>query len=214
MTHSNILKIDQHNPDNTIIKKAADYLARGEIIVAPTETRYGLLARADNQRALNKLYEIKKRPVQMPTAIFVRSIDEIKKLGETGRIAQILAEKFLPGPLTLVLENKSTYSQPIVIEDKIGFRCSSSPFIESLLKEIDFHVTATSANLSGLPEPSEICQIFDIFGDKIKLYLDSGPLNFVTSTVVHCWNGLYKILREGAVETAKIKTAIMDAGVQ
>jgi len=205
---SNILKIDKDNPDKTSIMKATAILRDGGIIVSPTETLYGILGRADRNDIVREIYNIKKRNITAPCSIFVNSTNEMARLGEYNNTVEELASSFLPGPLTLVLKNLSSFKPPIIIDEKIGFRLSSSPVIAAVLENLNCPLTATSANLSGRPEPSTIEEISKIFGEKVNLYLDSGPLISLTSTVVECLDNKFNILRHGAVSEADIRNCM------
>jgi L-threonylcarbamoyladenylate synthase len=209
MKNLNIRKIDAKRPAEELIVLPADILKKGGIVVAPTETKYGLLGRIDKTETIDKLYDLKKRPATMATAIFVRSQDEIFRFGMETKISKKLAADFLPGPLTLVLKNISDYHKPVVINNKIGVRYSSSPVMQKLLDAVDFNLTATSANLSGGDELDTIENIAEIFGDDVDLYLDAGRLNAPSSTVVQCINDEYQILREGAIAEDAITKSLM-----
>ncbi len=204
MTAPKILKTDRAQPTENLIAVTAEILKNGGIVVAPSETRYGLLGRIDNVKTVNRLYDLKQRPETMATAIFIRSRNHIPEFAFETKISKKLAEDFLPGPLTLVLKNKSGYQAPIVIKNKIGIRCSSSVFIKKILSAVDFNLTATSANISSGDEPETIDEIADIFGADVDLYLDSGRLNSRPSTVVECLGDNYLILRAGAITEEKI----------
>jgi L-threonylcarbamoyladenylate synthase len=201
---SNIILIDSQNPSDDSVKKTAENLKSGELVVAPTETRYGLLGRADSPSALDKLYKVKNRPKSMPTALFVKSINEILRYAKTTQISNKIISTFLPGPLTLVMEANCELPSPIVVDNKIGIRYSSSPFIEKLLNEIDFPVTATSANLYQAGESSNISETVSVFGDRISLYVDAGELSETVSTVVDITSGNPIILRKGAISEKDI----------
>ncbi len=209
MTAPKILKTDRDQPTENLITVTADILKNGGIVVAPSETRYGLLGRIDNAETINRLYDLKKRPETMATAIFVSSRNEISEFGHETKISKKLAADFLPGPLTLVLKNKSDYRAPVVVNDKIGIRCSSSVFIEKILSAIDFNLTATSANISGSDDLETIDEIADVFGTDVDLYLDSGRLNSAPSTVVECIEDDYLILRAGTITEESIKKCIV-----
>lgn len=196
---SNIRKINQLYPEPEILKEALLILTEMGIVMAPTETKYGLLARIDNSDIVKKVYDIKNRSLSMPTAIFVRSYDELQKFGQMNAIAQKIAEEFLPGPMTLILKARADYPVPIVVNSKIGLRFSSSEIITRLLALTDFNLTATSANISGDDDPENIEDARRQFGDNINLYLDAGPLNGPASTVIDCSGETYKVLREGAI---------------
>jgi len=208
ITSSNIRRIDPLHPEPEILKEAVQILTEMGIVMAPTETKYGLLARIDKSEMVQKVYDIKKRPYSMPTAIFVRSFDEIQKFGEINITAQKIAEKFLPGPMTLVLKARADYPAPIVIDNKIGLRFSSSEIIRQHQAGPDFNLTATSANISGDDDPENIEEAINKFGKNIDLYLDAGPLNGLASTVVDCSGETYKILREGAISEKDIRKSL------
>ena len=208
MTAPNILKTDRDQPTENLITLTAEILKNGGIVVAPSETRYGLLARIDDAEAINRLYDLKQRPETMATAIFVRSQNEISEFAYETKISKKLAADFLPGPLTLVLKNGSDYQPPVVVNNKIGIRCSSSVLIEKTVSAIDFNLTATSANISGGMDLETIDEIADAFGTRVDLYLDSGRLNSPPSTVVECIEDDYLILRAGAITDEKIKQSV------
>jgi len=208
MTTPKILKTDRALPTENLIALTAEILKNGGIIVAPSETRYGLLGRVDNVQTVSRLYDLKQRPETMATAIFIRSRNDISQFAFETKISKKLADDFLPGPLTLILKNKSGYQSPIVIKNKIGIRCSSSVFIEKILSAIDFNLTATSANISGGDEPETIDEILDSFGADVDLYIDSGRLNSPPSTVVECLDDNYLILRAGAITEKRINEKV------
>lgn len=202
--------IEYSTPDQEIVGRAASILGEGGLIVAPTETRYGLLARADSSEAVTRLYSIKGRPITLPTAIFVSDIDGISNYGPLNAAARRLAEKFLPGPLTLVIGATADLGEPLVVDKKIGIRLSSAPFIRSLLEKIDFPVTATSANLSGDRELETVDEIARAFGGKIDLYVDVGVLDNPVSTVVDASKDSPIVLRTGAIAESEI-LALLDS---
>jgi len=167
-----------------IVVSAIEMLKRGDLLVAPTETRYGLLANAADNKALEKLYQAKNRPGFMPTAIFVSSQDEIFRYGKKTKTAERLAKAYLPGPLTLILDTNIEEKKYVVYKGKIGIRYSSLLLITDILKRIDFPLSATSANISGANECDSIEAIKNEFTDLVSLYIDGGTLTNDASTVV------------------------------
>lgn len=208
MTKINHTSIDFHNPAPEAIRLAVDVLASDGLIVAPTETSYGLLARADSPGALTRLYEAKQRPKSMPTAIFVDSIDSITKFAVFTVSAKRIAEKFLPGPVTLVLEASIKLDEPVVMRGKIGIRISSAPFISRLLENVDFPITATSANRSGAGSSALIPEIICAFDSSVDIYFDSGRCDKPASSVVDCASLTPRILRAEAISEKQIKAVI------
>ena len=203
-----VLKIDPVEPDDTALERAAACIRQGGLVVAPTETRYGLLARADRQDVLEKLYRVKNRDLNKPTAVLVREIAELSRYGAMSPAAERLAKEFLPGPLTLVLEATEAWPPPRVVEGKIGLRFSSAPLVSALLGRLDMAVTATSANISGRPDHDSVEGIASELKDQVDLYLDGGALTGPTSTVVDCSGPHPRLLREGAITREEIARTV------
>ncbi len=208
MNDSDLVTVDLENPDPVTVEQAGERLRRGQLLVVPTETRYGLLMRADQRELVERLYHLKKKKISSPTAMFLRDYGQISTYGETNRLSDTLAGSFLPGPITLVVKAIVDLGEPIVVDGKIGVRVSSSPLIDLLLQRIDFPVTATSANISGGQEFDTVREIAAVLGDDVDLYLDAGPLSGPASTVVDCSNGEAKVLRYGAISREMIEKAL------
>lgn len=209
MTDSIIQQIDLLVPSESTIAYACEILQNGGLVVAPTETRYGLLARVDQSEAVEKLFDVKGRDTSKPSAIFVNNISELSKLAEVVPIADKLARTFLPGPLTLVLKAKREFGTQFTQNGLTGFRISSSKVISSISEKSGLLLSATSANISGEPETETIEKIHEQFGDKIDLYLDSGRLNNPVSTVVQVVDREFRILRAGAISESEIQKALI-----
>ncbi len=205
-----IRKIDIHKPDPAVIDEAAEIIKSDGVVVAPTETRYGLLARADHPVAVKRVFTIKGRDKTSPVSVFVKNHDHIGEFAEENDISRNLKLKLLPGPLTLVLRARDEILPQVVSDGRIGIRLSSSPVIARLMRQMDCCMTATSANRSGSAELDTIEEIADVFGDKVDMYLDAGRLDRSSSTVVDCSGGGYKILRVGNVPESAIENAVME----
>jgi L-threonylcarbamoyladenylate synthase len=208
MPTASIMSVDLSSPNKRAISRAVSALCDGLLVVAPTETRYGLLARADNPHALELMMAAKQRPVSMPVAVFVPSVHRIPQLAVLSKQGKLLADKFLPGPMTLVLEDRSKLPPPCVQKKKIGIRVTSSKIISEIIEQLAFPVTATSANLSGETDADTIDDIVIAFRDSVALYLDGGRLANPASTVVDCTVEPAAILREGAISCSAIDTAL------
>lgn len=193
------LTIDPAAPDHETLDRAAEVIRAGGLVVAPTETRYGLLGQATDPTAVRRLCAAKGRAFHHPVAAFVASIEELDRYAEVGEAARTLAARFLPGPLTLVLRTAVNWPEPIVVAGKTGFRISPSPTIAGLLERVGRPLTATSANLSGQPEEITVAAIEMQLGESVALYLEAGPLSGKVSTVLDCTGRHPKILREGAI---------------
>ncbi len=143
-----------------------------------------------------------------PTAIFVSNADEIARYAEMTTSARMLAERFLPGPLTLVLESRVDWKEPIAVAGKIAFRVSSAPFICRLMAAVGRPLTATSANRSGDDRVWTVGDVLVSLGDTMDLCVDAGRLDAVPSTVVDCSGETVSVLRAGAVPEAEITATL------
>jgi L-threonylcarbamoyladenylate synthase len=203
-----VLRIDGTSPDPAALDQAAQALSCGELVVAPTETRYGLLVRADKQEYVEKLYALKQKDQHQATALFVRDLAEAGKLGCLTAAVKTLFEQYLPGPLTLVMQAIPEWSPPRVVNGKIGLRCSSAVTILGLLNRLPIPLTATSANISGESDAQSVEELAAVFGDRVALYLDAGQLAGEVSTVVDCSAEPVRILREGAISREQIEKTL------
>jgi L-threonylcarbamoyladenylate synthase len=201
-------------PDPAVLDQAAEALLNGELVVAPTETRYGLLVRADRQKYIEKLYGLKQRDLCQATALFVRDLAGAEKLGRITIAGEALYEKFLPGPLTLILKAVPDWPPPRVVDGKIGLRCSSAATVRGLMERLPMPLTATSANISGESDVESVEALAAVFGDRVGLYLDAGPLVGAVSTVVDCSVDPVRILREGAISRRQIELTLGKSNVR
>lgn len=193
------ITIDPKNLNQTDFSKAADALRRGEVIAFPTETVYGIAARADSKKATEKLYRLKQRLAAKPFSIAVSDPNKAAKDYFYNLIpfGWRLVEKFWPGPLTIIYYQKE--------EEKIGIRVPSGAVAEKILKQVDFPVYLPSANRSGQREAVTAAEVESIFGDEIDLILDGGPARDKTaSTVVDLTVKPFKILRQGLISENEI----------
>ena len=210
MTDCPVVRIDCENPQGRLIDQAVALLLRGDLVVAPTETRYGLLARADDSKSLEKLYRAKDRDRAAAVAIFVDSIEALDTYGVMTPSARRLAKRFMPGPLTLVLTAADETTLPVESDGRVGLRVSSSPVVKAILEKVRKPLTATSANLTGHGEAETIDQVVEAFAGDVALYLDGGRLAGTVSTVVLCQGGRTELLREGALSADGIASVLKE----
>lgn len=183
--------------------KAAEALKKGGIVLYPTDTLYGLAIDATNPAALARLRELKGREKDKPISIVVPDIDAIETYAEFGPEARAIAERFLPGALTLVLKSKSTIPDELTKDGTIGIRIPDDPFCLARARAFGKPFTATSANRSGEETRETVEEILEQFGEKramISLAVDDGPRKGgIPSTIVSVEGGDTKVLREGAI---------------
>lgn len=208
MNEQRICLVDVDGLQPALLERAAKALSEGDLVVAPTETRYGLLARADDAAALEKLYHAKGRKSGTPVAVFVNDVTALGACSVMTASSDVLAARFLPGPLTLVLKAAPGNDWPAVNDGWVGLRVSSSRIVQALVGSTQFPLSATSANKSGDPETETIEEVYDALGDEVALYLDAGRLTRAVSTVVRCDGERIEILREGSVSRNDVMAAL------
>ena len=193
------------------LSQAIASLERGDVVVFPTETVYGLGADALNPAAVEKVFQLKGRNPDTPIPIIVADQAMLKDLvEEIPSIARKLMERFWPGPLTLVLPaGPGTPKQLLNRTGGIGVRISSQPRATQLARELRRPLTATSANPSGQPAASTIDQAQNYFAGEIEIFLDGGKLPSKTgSSVVEVSDDRIKIIREGEISAAQLAVSI------
>ena len=163
-------------PDS--IRRAAQALARGEIVAFPTETVYGLGANALDARAVAKVFAAKERPRFNPLIVHIPNIAEATEYALVNDVARRLAEAFWPGPLTLVLKRRSTCAIADLVSaglDTIALRAPAHPVAQALLAKAALPIAAPSANRSGRISPTTAEHVEAELGDLPAMILDGGP---------------------------------------
>jgi L-threonylcarbamoyladenylate synthase len=195
--------------DAAAIAEAAGVLSRGGLAAFPTETVYGLGARADDPRAVASLYAAKGRPSFNPLIAHVRDLGAAKRLGDFSEAALQLAEKFWPGPLTIVVKaalNDSVCELARAGLDTIAIRMPSHEVARTLLASVDFPIVAPSANRSGHVSPTTAQHVFDDLAGKIDLILDGGmSKGGIESTIVDLSGGAPRLLRSGGIARGEVE---------
>ena len=199
---------------NDTIQLASRSLQNGEVIVMPTDTVYGLAALAEDESAVKKIFKIKNRPKTMPLIIFVRSLEEAKKIAEFNELDIILAKNFWPGPLTLILNKKKKiiYNGDKRLS-KIGIRIPRNKTMLSLLNNIKKPLATTSANLHKEKNGRSIKNLKILFSKDLKTAIFSNEkMTFKESTLVATYANEVKILRHGQLNKSQIRKVIKSHG--
>jgi L-threonylcarbamoyladenylate synthase len=189
-----ITKIIQENE----IEKAIQYVKQGKIIIYPTESCYALGVNALDEQAIMKIRNIKGRYDKAITVI-VSDLNVMKKYGYIGKRASMLADTFMPGPLTLVVDKKEIIPD-ILDPNEIAFRISSHPVAHELVKKFGGIITTTSANISGNPPIYKISEILSVFNNRVDLIINGGNLEKnPVSTILSLRANIPYIKREGVI---------------
>lgn len=211
MRKTEILRLSTEEENRKIIRQAAEVIKKGGLLCFPTETVYALGADAANQKAVKKVFELKKREMDKPMAVFLSGPEELKRFASPiNTPARKLMESFWPGPLTLIFKAKTGRLDYLTgREGKLGVRVSSSGLVPMLLNQAQTPITATSANLSGKKEPVSADEVLKCFGGKIDLILDGGSArDYLPSSVVDVSGDVPILIREGRISFDELKRVV------
>jgi L-threonylcarbamoyladenylate synthase len=194
------------------IEHAARLIREGELVAFPTETVYGLGGDATNERAVAKIFEAKGRPQFNPLISHVLDAGEAEQLVQWNDIADKLAARFWPGPLTLVLPR--TRNSPIALLataglDTAAIRAPAHPMAQALIRAVSRPIAAPSANRSGAVSPTRAEHVAQSLGDRVTLILDGGPCEVgLESTVLDLTTSTPTLLRPGGATREAIEAVI------
>jgi len=212
MMETKIIRIeDKENLKDDQLMEAAEILRKGGIVAFPTETVYGLGANALETQASAKIYAAKGRPSDNPLIAHIASIDDLPKLAakipEAGRK---LAEKYWPGPLTLVFPKKEIVPYGTTGGlDTVAVRMPSDPIATRLIRLAGVPVAAPSANTSGRPSPTRAEHVIEDMNGKIEMIIDGGEVGIgVESTIVDVSGEIPTLLRPGAITMEMLKETV------
>ena len=193
------------------IKKAIKYLNNNECIAIPTETVYGLAGNAYSDKAVSRVYKLKKRPRSNPLIAHYYNLRDLKKDCEIDKTFKRLYNKFCPGPISFILKLKKTSKISKIItnnSNSIAVRFPSHPLTRKLLKKINYPLAAPSANISTSISPVSKQDVIDEFGSKLKFILDGGSSRIGLESTIINLIGKPHILRLGGINSKLIHKLI------
>jgi L-threonylcarbamoyladenylate synthase len=191
------------------LDEAADLLKKGSIVAFPTETVYGLGASVFCQNAIKEIFRIKGRPLDNPLIVHISSLNQLEHIvEESSNHFQKLAERFFPGPLTVLLPKKR--SVPEIVSaglPTIGVRMPKHPLALALIEKVGSPLVAPSANLSGKPSSTTAQHVFEDFENSIPIF-DGGPCLYGIESTVLALEPKPVILRPGAVSKEELEDVL------
>lgn len=205
-----VLKVDGHNPDPEELKRVCEAIYASELVVYPTETVYGLGADATSDEAVGKVFKAKSRPLEEPISVAVDSLSMSYQVGKIYLEEEKLIRKFLPGPLTIIVEARPLVSNLLLGgTEKIGIRIPDQPVTLKLIEIVGGPITSTSANITGHPAPIEVGEAVEQLGDFVEYAIDAGSSSIgESSTVVDMTGDDLRIIREGPISESEIRSVI------
>ena len=216
---ANALNTEILGIDGASLDRAAELLTEGQVVAVPTETVYGLAANAFDEKAVCRIFEAKGRPADNPLIVHIADVSELEKLSPSvPELAHRCAERFWPGPLTMILPKADII--PSVTSgglDTVGIRMPADKTARAVIKRCGFPLAAPSANLSGSPSPTALRHVYDDMNGRIPAIIDGGDCSVGVESTVICFDGdRIRILRPGFVspdDLAEVAETIVDKGV-
>lgn len=197
-----------HKMITSNIETAIKALLNDELAALPTETVYGLAGNASKDHVIRKIFDLKKRPFYNPVIVHIKSASCLNEIAQNiPEIALNLAEKFWPGPLTLLLEKKPEISDLITAgKDTVAVRVPNHPLFLSVLEQIEFPLAAPSANPFGSISPTCAAHVFNYFGESLNVILDGGVCDKgIESTIIGFEGNTPVLYRHGSISMEDIE---------
>ncbi|MBC5739476.1 threonylcarbamoyl-AMP synthase [Blautia sp. 2744] len=208
-----IVAMTSENLDMDAIKRAGDILKAGGLVAFPTETVYGLGGNALDPQASMKIYAAKGRPSDNPLIVHIAEADQLAEITtEIPQGAKILAEKYWPGPLTMILPKADIVPKETTGGlDSVAVRFPSDRIAQELIKAAGGFVAAPSANTSGRPSPTMAEHVEEDLGDAIDMIIDGGQVGIgLESTIVDFTEDVPVVLRPGYISLEMLKETLGD----
>jgi len=193
------------------LAEAVAVLKRGGLVAYPSDTVYGLGAAASDERAVARVFVVKGRLSEKALPLLLADVGDMAPLcAEVSATAKLLAERFWPGPLTLVLRRSPAFqSAALGGGDNVALRVPDHPFLRELMRALGEPITGTSANRSGRRSCRTVQEVQRELGDAVDLIIDGGPSRVGReSTVVDITIDALKMLREGAISRREVERAL------
>ena len=208
-----ILRVDPDEPELDRVEYIVSCIRSGKVVGIPMDTFYGLAVDPVNLRAVEKIYEIKSRLKHKPLSLLIANAGQAYGLArDTGPHFDRLAERFWPGPLTVIVRAGSRLPlRSTANTGNVALRVPDCPIPRAIVESFGLPVTATAANLQGAPECNYAACVRDQIGDRIPLIVDGGPTGRSVSTTIidlSAGDASWQILREGAIPTHEIALAL------
>ena len=205
-----IIRLSELSRDKAI-RRLCQLLERGKIIAYPTETYYGLGAKYDREDSLKRIYTIKRRPHEKAMPLIIGKAEQLSLLTPLlPDIAQKLIKQFWPGPLTLILQAREDLSCHITANTgKVAVRIPGPSFALDLARHLDFPITATSANVTGMPPAETAGTVINYFGNLLHAVVESGITpGTAPSTIVDVTGREIRVVRQGIIPAEAIVSAV------
>ena len=208
-----ILRVHPDEPQPDRIDYIVSCLQKGDVVALPTDTFYGLAVDPVNLHAVERIYQIKTRQKHKPLSLLIASLAQAYTLArDSDPRLDKLAEKFWPGPLTIIVRAGSKLPlRSTANTGNVALRVPDAAIARAVVERFGLPITATSANLQGAPECTHAGAVRDQIGDRLPLIIDGGPTGRTQPTTIvdlSLGDNRWEVVREGAISTHEIVMAL------
>lgn len=206
-----LVRIKDLNANRDGIVRAGNLLKNGEVVAIPTETVYGLAANAFDKDAVAKIFAAKGRPQDNPLIVHISKLENLSDIvSEIPESAYILAEKFWPGPLTMIMKKNENIPDEVTAGlSTVAVRLPSHPHAQAIIDAAGVPLAAPSANLSGKPSPTSAQHVMRDLSGRIPMIIDGGECEVgLESTVISLVGEVPVLLRPGGVTLKQLREAL------
>lgn len=212
-----IIRVNAQEPEPSLVNYVAERIRTGCVVGMPTDTFYGLAVDPYNLHAVERVYEIKQRGRHKPLSLLIENVERAEELAhELPDEFYLLAEKFWPGPLTMIVRAAPRLPLKVTANSgNIAVRMPDCAVAQAVVRALKCPITATAANLAGAPECTTAGGVVEQIGDRVQIIVDGGatPRSVPTTIVNLAGNGNrgWTLQREGAIPLAQIEDLLGDA---
>jgi len=189
-------------------KQAAKYILKSDVVAFPTETVFGLGANAFDEKAVKKIFKLKKRPQDNPLIVHIANKKQVNLIAASvNETAKKLINKYFPGPLTVILKKNEVVPDAVTAGlDTVAVRMPSSRIARDFIKVCKVPIAAPSANLSGTPSPTGFGHVLEDFNGKVSCILIGPESKYgLESTVIDCSGDIPHVLRPGIITLEELQ---------
>jgi L-threonylcarbamoyladenylate synthase len=209
-----IIRVHAAQPEPSLVNYVAERIRNGSVVGVPTDTFYGLAVDPYNLHAVERVYEIKERGRHKPLSLLIESVEQAEELAhELPDEFYLLAEKFWPGPLTIIVRAAPRLPLKVTANSgNIAVRMPDSAVALAIVRALKCPITATSANLAGAVECTTALAVVEQMGERVQLLVDGGttPRTVPTTIVNLTDDGHWSLMREGAIAASEIEDLLGD----
>jgi len=203
---TDLLEVNPENPDPVAIRRAATKIRNGGVVAIPTDSLYMLVADPFNLSAVGKVFDAKGRESSRSLPLLVNDVMMVEDLAsEVTKRFQVLARRFWPGPLTIIVPANSKV--PLKLTGgtgRLALRHTRSPIADALIEFLSMPLIATSANVSGIPTCRSGIEVFGTMDGRLDLVLDGGHCVGEGATTIDITEPYWRIIKHGAIEEKEL----------